>query len=1368
MKKTNFTNLSLYIRGVLSILFAIGFYASVGAQCSLVCNGGVNLSLDGIECEVELQAEDFINGEETTCDGGIFDIHILDHHGNLLNEDGIIYHSYAGQTLQYKVLEESGNSCWGYITVEDKEAPVIDCTPEQGPFYCYDLPNFNVKERLLADCNDTSDIVITLIGSTEQFNDCQTYGADTLSMITRTYIATDPFGNVSDPCTFTFFVERIPDLSVVQFPVSLLKNTGNPLQCDYDYPLDDDGFPSPIGDGMHEGTGVPYFMNGMEVINLYPTDGTFCNLLVDYDDRIIADNGCVLKIMRTWTLIEWSCEAEQRTREVPQVIEIVDDEGPELTAPDDLTVSTSDHDCAGNPYIPPVFPVDACDDEELRVDLSWTGGIPGFIPDFDGAHIRLDTGHSVLTFVAYDACGNSSTDVMEVWVEDHTPPVAICDQFTVVSLTTDGTAWVHASVFDDGSYDECKLDRMEVRRMGADECDEDDDGDVLEEDDFDEYVKFCCSDIGNDDLMVVFRVYDKAGNYNDCMVNVEIQDKLPPMIVCPPDLTVQCGIDYANLDDFGTVRTSPDLVEDIVIAEEYYIGHNGGVGALKDGYATDNCIVMVSEDPIEEINQCNRGVITRIFTATDAGNRTAQCVQTIYITDQYPFEFEDIYWPRDTTLEGCLDPTSSQFHPDEVGYPTFDEDECDLVGSSYEDHVFPFNNSEGDACFKILRKWKVIDWCQFEERKENGFRDERDYTWTRTQVIKVNNTFDPIILGDYDRLSVCTYDPDCSDGFIDLSANATDDCTEDLKASYQIDANNDGSFDIFSVDVIGTQIGNSISAAGTYPVGSHRIVWTFEDLCGNKTSIEQLFDIVNCKAPTPYCINGLAVDLMPVDPDGDGVVDGGMVQLWATDFDAGSFHTCEGYEVILSFSADTTHKSMDFDCTHVGEQQVTIYASVLTPMNTLVQAFCITTLDVQDNMMACDGAGGMRVGINGTIATEDARTVEEASVALEGSELQDAMTNADGLFAFPNMPTGGTYAVIPEKEDNPVNGVSTLDLVMIQRHILGVTKFDSPYKMIAADINGDNKLSASDLIEMRKLILGINDKFNSNTSWRFVDKNFNFENAETALDSDYPQVYDISTLEDNMIIDFVGVKIGDVNNNAAANRFDRVNTRSNGTLSLNADNQLFDMNASVSIDIKASDATDLVGMQATFALDPSMVSVTGVTGGVLDINDSNYNLSNSENGFVTMSWNNTDAVAIEEGEVLFTIDVQALNAGSISNTVSVINNPLTAEAYTSPEDVVGLELVMNSLEGGEFALLQNAPNPFSESTEVGFVLPENMNVTFTVYDVTGKTIKVLNDYYNAGQNTIRLTRSELNTNGVVYYQIEAGNYIATKKMVILN
>lgn len=75
----------------------------------------------------------------------------------------------------------------------------------------------------------------------------------------------------------------------------------------------------------------------------------------------------------------------------------------------------------------------------------------------------------------------------------------------------------------------------------------------------------------------------------------------------------------------------------------------------------------------------------------------------------------------------------------------------------------------------------------------------------------------------------------------------------------------------------------------------------------------------------------------------------------------------------------------------------------------------------------------------------------------------------------------------------------------MQKHILNIKKLDSPYKLIAADVNNSGNVSAADILEMRKIVLGESDVFKSNNSWRFIDsdlklnENSNLKNISSQI-----------------------------------------------------------------------------------------------------------------------------------------------------------------------------------------------------------------------------------------------------------------------------
>ncbi len=86
----------------------------------------------------------------------------------------------------------------------------------------------------------------------------------------------------------------------------------------------------------------------------------------------------------------------------------------------------------------------------------------------------------------------------------------------------------------------------------------------------------------------------------------------------------------------------------------------------------------------------------------------------------------------------------------------------------------------------------------------------------------------------------------------------------------------------------------------------------------------------------------------------------------------------------------------------------------------------------------------------------------------------------------------------------------------------------------------------------------------------------------------------------------------------------------------------------------------------------------------------------------------------------------------------------------------------------EYSLSQNYPNPFNPVTKINFDLPQDDNVKLIVYDLLGREIiRLLNNEFKvSGRYTVDFNGSHLSS-GIYFYKIEAGDFIATKKMVLL-
>ncbi|MCU0406306.1 MAG: T9SS type A sorting domain-containing protein [Ignavibacteriaceae bacterium] len=84
-----------------------------------------------------------------------------------------------------------------------------------------------------------------------------------------------------------------------------------------------------------------------------------------------------------------------------------------------------------------------------------------------------------------------------------------------------------------------------------------------------------------------------------------------------------------------------------------------------------------------------------------------------------------------------------------------------------------------------------------------------------------------------------------------------------------------------------------------------------------------------------------------------------------------------------------------------------------------------------------------------------------------------------------------------------------------------------------------------------------------------------------------------------------------------------------------------------------------------------------------------------------------------------------------------------------------------------FILEQNYPNPFNPATTISFSIPSSAFTSLKIYDVLGNEVKsLLNDNLIAGYHVVDFKAEGLRS-GVYFYKLESGNYVETKKMILL-
>ncbi|MBK9270582.1 MAG: hypothetical protein IPM48_03205 [Saprospiraceae bacterium] len=1517
----------------------------------LACKGQIQISLDD-SCQATVTAEWILAGGPYGCYNSYIVQIQLWNGGPFIDRDpnkpGVqLDRRDIGKELKITITDpRTGNSCWGKATVEDKLPPILIC-PADAMFSCETLPipantgipvveegcgNYTLNYHDIVtrgSCLQMYQSIITRIWTVED-----DYGNKDTCIQTITILNGD-LGMVSLPPDFDdndkptlSCDERIDRNKNIQTHLSAWPQCVDGYLLDSAYWLANPGLadvygqrrlPRVLGWNDISNPSDPHFGHPNPDPVYYPSHpvwtsannacwgpnthvmwlgtgrpaaGNCQNIATSYQDLIFditgghcepGSSGCY-KILRRWTLIDW-CSGEIRTHD--QTIKILDLEGPEVVYPNQLDVSMDPWVCTGRWDVAVPWLIDNCSPQiEYTVEVE-DGTVLGN-SQTGIVVVNLPEGWQKAWIIALDCCGNETRHEIDLHVYDFTPPQAICQTKTVVTLLPSADKGgsitkIFAKSFDDRSFDNCaeevyfKVIRMDdllgtlhgslndnTNHCGG--ANGDDDPNIVgNQIFFDDEVKFCCNDLGID-VMVVFRVFDVFpgegpvypdrlkpggdlyGRYSDCMVQVVVQDKATPVIVPPSDVVVSCDFwfDIDDLDDinntvFGTI--SPDaawrnpVVTTDKVCEAYctynpttkYPGAQAGtVGRLAcdhyinrfdaahpyrtyelkwgfDGYILSACGSTPTVSVIDQ-RECGQGRIQRIFSVPGPNGTVVSATQNIWVVNCRPFRVDyeycndttksDIVWPtgicdhKVIELTGC----NADISPDNplLGRPRVvnrGKDHCSLVAIIYKDEIY---YTEESSCFKVFRKWSVIDWCQYDPNNNPNVG-----RWEKVQVIKVHDLTAPDVtcnMGPCEPASKDSITGIC-EGHISLTANATDFCTPSdwLIWEYKIDLYNDGvgihgGYDYRVGSLKKTEFdagiqarykynpnadfpGNPFDASGVYPIGVHKISWFVEDGCGNIGVCTKLFEIEDCKAPTPVCLTGIVTVPMPST---------GCIDVWASDLNAYSYDNCTPSDKLkFYFDGDTSKRAFTICCEDFVREKINdemvIDVIVWVEDEEGNRDYCKTLVIIQDNLNTCPNVGTAKGRVSGLIKTaggEEASPVE-MSLYNKGQLIRQMKGSP---YAFSDLDLDEMYQIIPARNDENINGVSTQDIVRIQKHILGQSYLEDPYKLIAADVNKTSTITASDISEIRKLILGVTEGFSKTNSWTFVPGNYSFANPKHPFDA--PDFHEFMLNDSKSDLDFVAIKMGDVTGDALARTLTKSESRNRSELKLTAHkiNTHKDQQDKLQFGLRAMEFNQITGMQFTLRFDPTELQFEGIQSGSLEISESNYNAYNLKRGLITFSWNSPN---VQHGTTANkTDDLFVVTFGKLRDKVQIpfqLNNDKTiAEAYNVNQQIfkIGLEFVDPSMVSEfEFKLFQNEPNPFNESTEIRFILPDAGTVKLSFYDVLGKVIRVYDLDGQKGFNSKIIHRSEINATGIIYYQLDAESpgaaHTATGKMMLL-
>jgi hypothetical protein len=477
------------------------------------------------------------------------------------------------------------------------------------------------------------------------------------------------------------------------------------------------------------------------------------------------------------------------------------------------------------------------------------------------------------------------------------------------------------------------------------------------------------------------------------------------------------------------------------------------------------------------------------------------------------------------------------------------------------------------------------------------------------------------------------------------------------------------------------------------------------------------------------------------------------------------------YTIRLVGDPNPPTNGLVFDCEDIGTYAVEVWVTDAAGNSD----FCVTNVFIQDNMDLCPFVDDTLVVNTASVEGSVANILGQEMPQVQVSALNAGMTSqtdALGQYTMNGLQLGSNYAIAPQKDVSPLNGVTSFDLVLMTSHILGTQLLDSPYKIIAADANRSGAVTTFDVLEVGKLILHITDHFTNNTSWRFVPKDYVFPNPANPFSPMFPEELHLTMGQSVADADFIGIKVGDVSGNAIPG-LDGGSTedRNIAALPLITDEQMLTAGDEITVPIRITTASNLLALQFTIEFENDNLELRGYEkGGLPSMSDESFGRALLDQGILTAAWFNTAPVALKQDDALFSLRFLVKKPGLLSEMLSMTARYTDALAYQP--DGVPMKPVLefsnqdNTASGG-FQLYQNQPNPFRESTSIGFTLPERSEATLTIYDTDGRVLKIFHQSFDKGYNQVEVSRSDLQSSGVVYYKLETPGRTAVRKMILL-
>ena len=307
-------------------------------------------------------------------------------------------------------------------------------------------------------------------------------------------------------------------------------------------------------------------------------------------------------------------------------------------------------------------------------------------------------------------------------------------------------------------------------------------------------------------------------------------------------------------------------------------------------------------------------------------------------------------------------------------------------------------------------------------------------------------------------------------------------------------------------------------------------------------------------------------------------------------------------------------------------------------------------------------------------------------------------------------------------------------------------------------MNLNGSLDAADLIEIRRLILGISTEFSAANSYSFIPETINFIDPFDPFENG--EILGLSTTLNNSdeAFSFNAIKMGDVNQS-----YLEADQRSSQSITM--EYEVVTMGRYVELNIKAKKDVDILGLQTTLQFNPELLRLMKVGSNNIGLKSEHYNDTRADEGIIPISWNELLPRDVKEGDVIFRATFERMYDDEISFVFN--SSHISSELYQEQGRYqLRLEKAAEPI-GENFTVFQNAPNPWASSTAIEFSIPTNGDVELNIYDTAMNKLVNKSAYFDAGKNSFTVDYSDLGSTGIYIYEIVHGDQVRVSKMTKL-